>query len=72
MKAAMAGSGGGPQDDVMEVAGIKLVTREVSGLDKDGLRALVDQHRSKIKSGVVVLPPVRGQGVHRRSPSRRT
>ncbi len=26
-----------------------------SGLDKDGLRALVDQHRGQIKSGVVVL-----------------
>ena len=29
--------------------------RSVSGLDKDGLRALVDQHRGQIKSGVVVL-----------------
>ncbi len=35
--------------------GIKLVAREVSGLDKDGLRALVDRHRDTIKSGVVVL-----------------
>ena len=26
-----------------------------SGLDKDGLRTLVDQHRDEIKSGVVVL-----------------
>jgi alanyl-tRNA synthetase len=35
--------------------GVKLIAREVSGLDKDGLRALVDQHRGQIKSGVVVL-----------------
>jgi len=35
--------------------GTKLVAREVHGLDKDGLRALVDQHRGQIKSGVVVL-----------------
>ncbi|HEY7191227.1 MAG TPA: DHHA1 domain-containing protein, partial [Vicinamibacterales bacterium] len=35
--------------------GAKLVAREVHGLDKDGLRALVDQHRSQIKSGIVVL-----------------
>jgi alanyl-tRNA synthetase len=42
-------------DDVVEVAGVKLVAREVSGLDKDGLRALVDQHRSRITSGVVIL-----------------
>ena len=34
---------------------MKLVARQVSGLDKDGLRALVDQHRGQIKSGVVVL-----------------
>ena len=53
MKAAMAG--GGAEDDAVEVAGIKLVAREVAGLDKDGLRALVDKQRDKIKSGVVVL-----------------
>jgi alanyl-tRNA synthetase len=35
--------------------GAKLVAREVTGLDKNGLRALVDQHRGQIKSGVVVL-----------------
>jgi len=53
MKAAMGGSG--QQDDAIDVAGIKLVAREVTGVDKDGLRALVDQHRARIKSGVVVL-----------------
>jgi len=56
MKAALSpGAVGGVQDDVIEVGGVKLVAREVSGLDKDGLRALVDQQRDKIKSGVVVL-----------------
>src|SRR5688500_15612292 len=57
MKAALGGGGAaaGAQDDAIEVAGVRLVAREVSGLDKDGLRALVDQHRTKIKSGVVVL-----------------
>jgi alanyl-tRNA synthetase len=54
MKAALGGATPGSQDDV-DVAGVKLVAREVAGLDKDGLRALVDQHRSRIKSGVVVL-----------------
>jgi alanyl-tRNA synthetase len=44
------------QPQVIEMSGgAKLLTREVSGLDKDGLRALVDQHRGQIKSGVVVL-----------------
>jgi alanyl-tRNA synthetase len=56
MKAALTPAGpGSAEGDVAEVAGVKLVAREVSGLDKDGLRALVDQHRGQIKSGVVVL-----------------
>jgi alanyl-tRNA synthetase len=54
MKAAMGGGTSAGTDDI-DVAGIKLVAREVAGLDKDGLRALVDQHRSRIKSGVVIL-----------------
>jgi alanyl-tRNA synthetase len=55
MKAAMGGGAASSQDESIDVAGVKLVAREVAGLDKDGLRALVDQHRSRIKSGVVVL-----------------
>jgi alanyl-tRNA synthetase len=56
MKAALSPSGAaGADGDVVEVAGVKLIARQVSGLDKDGLRALVDQHRGQIKSGVVVL-----------------
>jgi len=55
MKAAMGGGAAGSGDEAVDVAGIKLVAREVSGLDKDGLRALVDQHRDRIKSGVVIL-----------------
>ena len=39
----------------VQVAGVTLVARQVDGLDKDGLRALVDRHRDQIKSGVVVL-----------------
>jgi alanyl-tRNA synthetase len=53
MKAALGG--GGDVDEAIDVAGVRLVAREVTGLDKDGLRALVDQHRTRIKSGVVVL-----------------
>jgi alanyl-tRNA synthetase len=55
MKAAMGGGGAAGSDDVIDVSGVKLIARQVSGLDKDGLRALVDQHRDRIKSGVVVL-----------------
>jgi alanyl-tRNA synthetase len=55
MKAAMGGGASSSEDEATEVAGVKLVAREVAGLDKDGLRALVDQHRDRIKSGVVVI-----------------
>ena len=55
MKAAIGGGAAGQSDDAIEIAGVRLVAREVTGLDKDGLRALVDQHRDRIKSGVVVL-----------------
>jgi len=64
MQAALgAGSGTGtPHDAVVDIAGVKLVAREVAGLDKDGLRALVDQHRSRLTSGVVILAcPVDGK-----------
>jgi alanyl-tRNA synthetase len=54
MKAAMGGGATGG-DEAIDVAGVKLIAREVSGLDKGGLRTLVDQHRDRIKSGVVVL-----------------
>ena len=55
MKAAMGGGGTASADEAVEIKGVKLIAREVSGLDKDGLRALVDRHRDAIKSGVVVL-----------------
>ena len=60
MNAAIGGSS--QQEDAEDVGGVKLVAREVTGLDKDGLRALVDRHRSRIGSGVVVLAsPVDGK-----------
>ena len=55
MKAAMGGGSAGSGEDAVDVAGVKVVAREVTGLDKDGLRALVDRHRERIKSGVVIL-----------------
>ena len=56
MKAAMGGGAAtGAEDDVLDIKGVKLVAREVGGLDKDALRTLVDQHRDRIRSGVVVL-----------------
>jgi alanyl-tRNA synthetase len=65
MAAFAGGTGGGGADSAAEsvqVAGVTLVARQVEGLDKDGLRALVDRHREQIKSGVVVLAaPVDGK-----------
>jgi alanyl-tRNA synthetase len=55
MRAALGGGASGPADDTTDIGGVKLVAREVAGLDKDGLRALVDKQRDRIKSGVVVL-----------------
>jgi alanyl-tRNA synthetase len=53
--AAMGGGGAVDGGDTVEVAGVKLARRKVSGLDKDALRALADSLKAKIKTGVVVL-----------------
>jgi alanyl-tRNA synthetase len=42
-------------DEAKEVAGVKVVTKKVEGLDKGGMRHLSDTLLAKIKSGVVVL-----------------
>jgi alanyl-tRNA synthetase len=56
LKVAM---GGGPSepagDDTVDAGGVKLVTRRVTGLDKNGLRQLADALKNKLQSGVVVL-----------------
>jgi alanyl-tRNA synthetase len=55
MSAALGSGAADGASEPVEVAGVKLVARQVSGLDRDGLRTLVDQLRGQIKSGVVVL-----------------
>ncbi|HEY3381876.1 MAG TPA: alanine--tRNA ligase [Vicinamibacterales bacterium] len=57
MKVAMGGGGtsGTADDDTIEVAGTRLVTRRVQGLDKAGLGQLADSLKSKLQSGVVVV-----------------
>jgi alanyl-tRNA synthetase len=56
MQAALGGAASNAApDDGIDIAGVKVIAREVTGLDKNGLRTLVDQHRSRIKSGVVIL-----------------
>ncbi|MBW8895900.1 MAG: hypothetical protein JF613_06925 [Acidobacteria bacterium] len=57
MKVALGGSGGrsGAADEPIDVNGIKLITKRVSGLDKSALRGISDSLRDRIGSGVVVL-----------------
>jgi alanyl-tRNA synthetase len=57
VKAALTGGGGGvtPRDESFDVGGVRVVATRVTGLDKDGLRTLVDEHRSRLGTGVVIL-----------------
>src|SRR5688572_18999599 len=55
VQAALGGGGSDKAEESVQVAGITLVARQVDGVDKDALRALVDRHRDRIQSGVVVL-----------------
>jgi alanyl-tRNA synthetase len=54
-KLAMGGGATGDSDEAIEVAGIRLARKRVSGLDKDALRGLADSLKDRIKSGVVVI-----------------
>ena len=42
-------------DEALEIAGVKLVTRQVPALDPQALRTLADSLRDRLGSGVVVL-----------------
>ena len=57
MKVALGGSSGksGAADEPIDVNGIKLITKRVSGLDKSALRGISDSLRDRVGSGVVVL-----------------
>jgi len=49
------GSPGSNGDEAREVAGVKVLAKEASGLDAAGMRQLSDTLLDRIKSGVVVL-----------------
>ncbi len=57
MKVALAGSPaqGAASDEPIDVNGIRLVTKRVSGLEKSALRGISDSLRDRVGSGVVVL-----------------
>jgi alanyl-tRNA synthetase len=52
---AMGGGASPGDENVIDVAGVRLARRKVSDLDKDALRNLADSLKSSIKSGVVVI-----------------
>jgi alanyl-tRNA synthetase len=49
------GSSASDGDDAREVAGVRVLAREASGLDAAGMRQLSDTLLARIKSGVVVI-----------------
>ncbi len=59
LKTKLALGGGGTtaagSDQPVDVGGVKLVTKRVSGIERSGLRAIADSLRDRIGSGVVVL-----------------
>jgi alanyl-tRNA synthetase len=57
LKTKLATGGGGKKAayDIIDVGGVSLVRQTLPGIDKDGLRAVADQIRAQIKSGIVVL-----------------
>lgn len=53
---AMAGgSGGGASDDLREINGVKLHAQVLSGVSGKDLPALIDEHKSRLGSGAVLL-----------------
>jgi len=56
MKVALGGGGkGAAADEPIDVNGVKLVTKRVSGLEKAALRGISDSLRDRLGSGIVVL-----------------
>ena len=49
------GGGSGPADAARDVAGIKLYTRAVSGVDMKDLKSLADEAKQSVGSGVVAI-----------------
>lgn len=54
-QAAMGGQGGDPMADVEQIGDLKVLFKRADGTPKKSLRALADQLRDKLGSGVVVL-----------------
>jgi alanyl-tRNA synthetase len=61
-KLALGGGGTAAADGRVDVAGVTLIAREVPDVDKDSLRALADQLKSTLKSGIVILAAPSAEG----------
>ncbi len=55
LKLKLAQGGGTAAEEVVEIAGIRLLVREVDGLGKEGRRQLGDSLTKKIAPGIVVI-----------------
>jgi alanyl-tRNA synthetase len=55
MKLALGADTAAQRNDTLDVGGVKMIARKVSGLDKGPLRGLADSLRDRLQSGVVVL-----------------
>ena len=55
VQSAMGAGGGTAADDTVEIAGTKLLTRQVQALEPQALRTLADSLLDRVGSGVVVL-----------------
>ena len=55
---AAAASVSGATDEAVDVKGIKVLAKRVDGVDKTQMRDLVDQLRTKLGSGIIVLGAV--------------
>ncbi|HEX2489587.1 MAG TPA: alanine--tRNA ligase [Blastocatellia bacterium] len=58
LKLKLAQGGGGAEDQITEINGLKVLVRKVEGLGKDGRRQLADSLTRKVAPGVVVLGDV--------------
>jgi len=61
-KRKLAMGGGGAAQDVQNVAGVKLFSRAVSGVDAKDLKGLVDDAKKAIVSGVVAIANTAADG----------
>ncbi len=54
---AMAGTGGdsAPESEAEEIAGVKFVARSLTGISGKDLRGLIDEHKTRLGSGVILL-----------------